>query len=113
VTLRRDPAWPRMLQRRPLRSSTWTPPGAVLARADPDLRLAITRTSVATDQAHPEITGKDRDLPAARFMHADFSDGWAEASWIVSARSSAEGCPRGSWDAGTGSPAPPGPVTPG
>jgi hypothetical protein len=78
VTLRRDPAWPCMLKRRPLRSSTWTPPGAVSARADPDLRLAITQTSVVTNQAHPEIAGKDRDLPAARMVHADSSDGWAE-----------------------------------
>jgi hypothetical protein len=53
--------------------------GAVWARTDPDLRLAITQSFVVTNQAHPEIAGHDRDLLVARIVHANRSDAWAES----------------------------------
>jgi hypothetical protein len=87
--------------------------GAVWARTDPDLRLAITQTFIITNQTHPEIAGRDRDRLAARIMHADRSDAWtgdvldhlddefrkALPAWFLGGR--------------CGVPSQPGPVTPG
>jgi hypothetical protein len=86
---------------------------AVWARTDPDLRLAITQSFVVTNQAHPEITGQDRDLLAARIVRADPSDTWVEGVLDHLDGEFRKGMPAWFLRRRCGVPAQPGPVTPG
>jgi hypothetical protein len=87
--------------------------GAVWARTDPDLRLAITQSFIMTNRAHPEIARRDRDRLAARIVHADRSDGWTVGALDHLDDEFRRGMP--AWFPGgrCGVPSQPGPVMPG
>jgi hypothetical protein len=87
--------------------------GAVWARTDPDLRLAVTQTFIMTNRAHPEIAGQDRDRLAARIVHADRSDGWTGDVLDHLDDEFRKGMPGWFLGGRCGVPSQPGPVTPG
>ena len=87
--------------------------GAVWARTDPDLRLAITQTFIMTNHAHPDIAGRDRDRVADRIVHADRFDDWTGGVLDHLDNEFRKGMPAWFLGGRCGVPSQPGPVMPG